>query len=339
MNTAVVIPLFNGERFIRSTLESVISQSQPPDDVIVVDDHSQDESVAIVKEMQGVTLLVNPEKGADQARKFGFSQTNAASVAFLDQDDIWHPDHLKILSDILDKHPDCPVAVSACPKFKSEESLNFGISGLELEELDPWSNFPGSVGIRTPSSMLFRRSILESIGGWPTQFPGNNDYYLPLLFSVSQPLLRNRKATMAWRSCGASTYKGLRGLGYFKTFKAASEEAVLNRVKVNPQDATLLENRLQALSAIEGIIQSGIELDSSLLRGSANVFEESLTSEPVGFIETMLEVLFWHLGPYFFDEAEMKRGGGPVFLLKYWPNNARRTLDTLQRVLSSWGYS
>jgi glycosyltransferase involved in cell wall biosynthesis len=337
MNTAVIIPLFNGERFIRLTLESVLSQSQPSVDVIVVDDHSQDESVAIVKEIPGVTLLINPEKGAEQARVFGLSQTNAEAIAFLDQDDLWHSDHLKILTDILEKHPECPMAVSSIKTFKSEGKYHFDVPVLEVEEVDPWSSFPNSVGIYTYGSMLFRRSTIESIGGWPTISPGNNDDYLPLRCSVSQPLLRNKGATVAWRKFGQSTWEPFRGLNNYKSYKAGLEEAVFHRVKVKPQDEALLKSRLQALSAIEGIMISVTELDSLLLKKSANFFEESVNNESIAFVETMLHILFFHLKPFFFGKSEKKRGGGPVFLLKHWPDNATKTLAACQSWLSRWG--
>ena len=93
LDVAVIIPLYNGSKWIRKTLESVFSQTHLPKEVIVIDDGSKDDSLQIVSEFESVTLVNNPFKGANLARNFGFTQTRSPLVAFLDQDDIWHPDH------------------------------------------------------------------------------------------------------------------------------------------------------------------------------------------------------------------------------------------------------
>ena len=233
---------------------------------------------------------------------------------------------------------DCPVAVSTVKIFKSEEKLHFEAPVVELENLDPWINFPGSVDIYTPGSLLFRNSALKEVGGWPTRYSGLTDYYLPLRLSVKQPLLRNKGATIAYRKLRQSTFSEIRGLDFYRTFVAASKEAVDYRVRVKPQDETSLKNRLLALSAIEGIMQSIIDLNGSLLKESAIILEDSLMNEPISFNETFLWVLFWHLGPYFYNRTEKERGGGPDFLLEQWPKQAINTLDACQRLLTSWGY-
>ena len=125
MDVAVIITLFNGAKWIRQTLKSVLSQEHPPIEVVVVDDGSEDDSPDIVRSFPRVTLLRNPNKGANSACEFGFRQTKAPLVTFLDHDDIWHPSHLRILSSILEQNPECSAAFSPCRLFTSDDSLVF----------------------------------------------------------------------------------------------------------------------------------------------------------------------------------------------------------------------
>src|SRR4051794_18884275 len=109
MGIAVITPLYNGARWIESTLRSVLAQSLPAAEVVVVDDGSSDGSTAILQTYSGVTLIKkNPSKGSNTARSFGLSQTSSPVIAFLDQDDIWHPDHLRRLSAALMRDVSAP---------------------------------------------------------------------------------------------------------------------------------------------------------------------------------------------------------------------------------------
>ncbi|MEB3166950.1 MAG: glycosyltransferase family A protein, partial [Cyanobacteriota bacterium] len=125
MQIAVVIPLFNGERWISRTLDSVIAQSLAPHEIILVDDGSEDGSREIASTFPDVTLWRNPLKGTHHARNFGLGKSTAEAVIFLDQDDIWHPRHLEILSALLQSHPGACAAVSASMTFASEAELHF----------------------------------------------------------------------------------------------------------------------------------------------------------------------------------------------------------------------
>ncbi|MEO0854897.1 MAG: glycosyltransferase family A protein, partial [Cyanobacteria bacterium J06648_11] len=84
MSIAVIIPVYNGEGYLRRTLESVFSQTRRPEEVIVIDDGSSDASLAIAKTFDGLTILTNPDKGANSARQFGIQQSTADNIAFLD---------------------------------------------------------------------------------------------------------------------------------------------------------------------------------------------------------------------------------------------------------------
>ena len=98
---AAVIPLYNGAPFIREALESVLQQTRPADEIIVVNDGSTDDGPAIVEEMarnNRVRLLHKPNGGQSSARNLAIRETHCSHIALLDQDDIWYEDHLALLS-------------------------------------------------------------------------------------------------------------------------------------------------------------------------------------------------------------------------------------------------
>jgi glycosyltransferase involved in cell wall biosynthesis len=112
---ATIIPLYNGGPFIRDALESVLAQSWPPDEIIVVDDGSSDDGPVIVGEMaklHPITLLRKPNGGQSSARNFAAEHCRSSHIALLDQDDIWHPGHLATLRQpFLDEAADERLAV------------------------------------------------------------------------------------------------------------------------------------------------------------------------------------------------------------------------------------
>jgi glycosyltransferase involved in cell wall biosynthesis len=100
MTIAVVIPLYNGKPFIREAIDSVLTQTLPPQDVIVVDDGSTDDGPAIVDQFAAdgrVRLFRKSNGGPSSARNMGISQATADLIALLDQDDLWYPQHLEEL--------------------------------------------------------------------------------------------------------------------------------------------------------------------------------------------------------------------------------------------------
>ncbi len=100
ISVAAIIPLYNGGPFIKEALESVLAQTEPADEIIVVDDGSTDDGPEIVNEMAGrhpIRLLTKINGGQSSARNFGIAVCSSSHVALLDQDDIWYEDHLAIL--------------------------------------------------------------------------------------------------------------------------------------------------------------------------------------------------------------------------------------------------
>lgn len=101
LKISVVIPLFNGAKFIERSLGSVLLQTRAPDEIVVVDDGSSDDGAAVARNVSDgdgrVRVLHKQNGGQSAARNFGVRNSSGDLIAFLDQDDWWYPRHLEEL--------------------------------------------------------------------------------------------------------------------------------------------------------------------------------------------------------------------------------------------------
>jgi glycosyltransferase involved in cell wall biosynthesis len=87
-----IVPVFNGERYLRETLDSILAQTHQPLEIIVVDDGSTDGTAAVANSYgQRIRYLWQPNAGEAKARHSGLSAATGEFIAFLDADDLWHP--------------------------------------------------------------------------------------------------------------------------------------------------------------------------------------------------------------------------------------------------------
>lgn len=98
MKYSVVIPLYNKEHYIAGTLRSVLTQTFPDYEVIVVDDGSTDHSLQACKEVRSdkIRVVQQANQGVSAARNKGIELAAGEYICFLDADDTWHPDYLQI---------------------------------------------------------------------------------------------------------------------------------------------------------------------------------------------------------------------------------------------------
>jgi glycosyltransferase involved in cell wall biosynthesis len=87
-----IVPVFNGERFLAEALESILSQTYQPIEIIVVDDGSTDQTAQVAHSYgQRIKYLRKTNGGETAARNHGLRAAKGEYVAFLDADDLWHP--------------------------------------------------------------------------------------------------------------------------------------------------------------------------------------------------------------------------------------------------------
>src|SRR6185503_10895386 len=103
---SVIIPVYNGARYLRAALESVFAQTYRPFEVIVVDDGSIDDSGVIAQSFPDVSYMRQENQGVAAARNHGIEAARGDFFAFLDQDDLWTPEKLKLQIEYLLNHQD-----------------------------------------------------------------------------------------------------------------------------------------------------------------------------------------------------------------------------------------
>jgi glycosyltransferase involved in cell wall biosynthesis len=164
---SVIIPVYNGSRYLRAALESVFAQTYRPLEVIVVDDGSADESGVIAQSFPEVRYIYQTNQGVAAARNNGIDAARGEFFAFLDQDDLWTPDKLKQQVAHLQSHPDVGYTLTqqkffldpgaALPAWFRKELFDSVHTGWVL------------------GTLLVRRTALEKIGKFATGYSAAND--------------------------------------------------------------------------------------------------------------------------------------------------------------------
>jgi len=118
---SVVMPAWNAARYLRATLETVLSQSYSPVEVVVVDDGSTDETADILRSYgERVTAVVTANSGGPaRPRNLGVGRARGEYIAFFDSDDLMEPDKLALEMSVFAEHPEVDVV---CSNFRSVDT-------------------------------------------------------------------------------------------------------------------------------------------------------------------------------------------------------------------------
>lgn len=151
---SVIIPVHNGAHFLGAALESVFAQDYEPLEVIVADDGSTDDSVAVARGFPGVRCLELAKGGVSRARNLAVASSNGEWLAFLDADDTWLPDKLSGQMALADAHPAAGFVL--CNQVHRFEG------GVPDWFRGPTDGTP--MAAYEPSAWLVRRSVFEAVG-------------------------------------------------------------------------------------------------------------------------------------------------------------------------------
>ncbi|OGO45949.1 MAG: hypothetical protein A2Z30_07850 [Chloroflexi bacterium RBG_16_64_43] len=203
---SVVVPAYNAARFVGQAILSAQDQSLPPLEIIVVDDGSDDQTVAVVeREFPQVRLLTQMHRGVSAARNRGWRAARGALIAFLDADDFFLPGKLAAQVRLLESNRRLGVAHSGW--------LIADEQGHVIRRVTPWVYAP-RLDLVTwllwkpvlLGAMVFRREWLERIDGFAEDLPQAEDVDLVLrLACVGCRAAWARQATLVYRQHGEGT--------------------------------------------------------------------------------------------------------------------------------------
>jgi glycosyltransferase involved in cell wall biosynthesis len=106
LSISAIIPAFNAEATLAETIESVLAQTIPADEIIVVDDGSNDDTAALASTYSGITVIRQENRGAAAALNAGIAASTAGLLTFLDADDLWEASKLEKQAALLRLRPD-----------------------------------------------------------------------------------------------------------------------------------------------------------------------------------------------------------------------------------------
>jgi glycosyltransferase involved in cell wall biosynthesis len=122
MKISVVIPCYNAAAYVGEAVRSVLMQTLPPHEVIVIDDGSTDASATVLSEFgSSVTLVRQTNQGVAAAVNHGVSKARGEAVAFLDADDLWMADKLERQVAVLTPEPSLDAVFTHLTQFVSPE--------------------------------------------------------------------------------------------------------------------------------------------------------------------------------------------------------------------------
>ncbi len=185
---AVIIPTYNRIDTIPGALDSVLDQTHPPDEIIVVDDGSTDGTAELLPEKYpSVKVLRQQQAGVSSARNRGVASAESEWIAFLDSDDLWMPEKLERQMQAIDSNPGTVLCHTNEIWIRNGRRVNamkkHGKSGGWIfQDCLPLCAI-------SPSSVLIRRDLLDSLGGFDPSLPACEDYDLWLRICARHPVL------------------------------------------------------------------------------------------------------------------------------------------------------
>jgi glycosyltransferase involved in cell wall biosynthesis len=187
---SVIITVFNLESFVRLAIQSVLDQTYPADEIIVVDDGSSDDSIKVIESFESKVKLVKMEKNSGVLPAFlaGIKASTADILCFLDGDDTWMPDKLQKVMAVFEQHPDV-MMVTHLHEWINKEGIVTGetdvthtnlkrITSVAHDEKEMDFLLKNSIlcykGVWLGSAFCIRRSDLDlqAYEKWVTSLPG-----------------------------------------------------------------------------------------------------------------------------------------------------------------------
>lgn len=184
---SVIVPCYQQAQYLGEAIESVLAQTYPHLEVVVVDDGSTDNVGAIASRYPGVRCIREPNSGPAAARNAGIRNSNGDFLVFLDADDRLLPNGVEAGVRALEARPECAAAIGTYRRTTFDnQPLNTHeqpvVSEHQYEQMmrDNWAGFPARA--------IYRRSLLEHVRGFDSSIDAAADFGFNLAVAREFPI-------------------------------------------------------------------------------------------------------------------------------------------------------
>lgn len=224
---SIIIPLYNKEKYIENTLKSVLEQSFTDIEVIVINDGSTDQSVAVVERIKDprIRLIHQENQGVSVARNKGIELAKASCISFLDADDYWYPQFLETFYQLIQKYPEQAVFSAAfevetkwgtfLSKYSiasDEQDLVVDFFEASLKECVLWT-----------SCLVIKKEVFDRVGTFDSTIKISQDLDLWIRIGIAYPIVFTHRCLAIYKHDDNSLSKktnDLRDRLHFEKFEA-----------------------------------------------------------------------------------------------------------------------
>ena len=240
---SILMPVYNGAKFLASAIDSALAQTYPAIQLILVNDCATDNSAEIIARYlpdPRITYLQNAHNsGVATSRNVALQHATGSYIAFHDQDDLWLPNKLELQMAALQQHPEIGLLHTRYaridpegrlfPEYNTLDQGAFGNPAAETVVGDVFEEIFISNDIQ-PLTSIIPKTVLDTVGWFNPDLPGVDDYELWLRIARRYPIAHLQTITGYWRQHAAQQSKQgytmlLIRLKAMDTFLAADPDA------------------------------------------------------------------------------------------------------------------
>ena len=237
---SVIMPVYNGEKFIDDAVNSVCAQTYDNWELIRVNDGSKDNTAEVLKKYEAnsqIKVLHKDNEGVSVARNTAISASQGDYIVFLDADDIWHKNHLEVMNELITGYPDAGLYGT----YTRTELVNGDI----MEECNFFKDKPNEVYLEdffeayyndktakmfTVITTCFSRKALDVAGMFPVGCAIGEDLELSLRVAAYFPVVLSKLATATYKKVNSTATKDISFDPDWRFFDTVNELYSDNRV-------------------------------------------------------------------------------------------------------------
>ena len=189
---SIVIPTYNSEKFIENCIHSLLNQSIPCYEIIVINDGSTDNTKDILSKYKCLNVIHQTNKGPSSSRNLGIELAKGNWIAFLDSDDIWHKHQLKNMHEFIHNNEDVYWSFGAYNEKKWMFKLNYIYSRTDCVVEDFFAGCLNKMQLNTSSILINKKIFNNKSFRFNEEFSNSEDFELWMKIACLYPKIGYR---------------------------------------------------------------------------------------------------------------------------------------------------